>query len=38
MFDSAIHGALIVLKPVLYVVGFVILVRFVAVIVKMRKG
>lgn len=38
MFDAALHGALIVLKPVLFVVGFVVFCKFVSLLVKMRRG
>lgn len=37
MFSTAIAGAMVVLKPVLLVLGFVVLMRVVAAIVKARR-
>lgn len=37
MFSIALSGAMVILKPVLFVVGFVVLMRVVAAIVKARR-
>jgi hypothetical protein len=38
MFDAAFNGAMVVMKPILLVGGFVLLARFIAMVIKMRRG